>query len=468
MSVTARILQLATQLADSATRSVAARELGVVLGGDSVLVFVRDEEIDQLLTAPGMTQRLPNGRAWRDFLKRTIERGRNHDMLPVTRADERLPVVGIAATSDVVIVLVGTHTPAVAIEEVRALLPLIAAAFRAEREAEVAAANAKLAKESIEKAEALTEALASTNRQLNSANAELRRQAVALESANDELRDQAALLEAQTIELETQAEELSETNAELVAAREAAEQASRAKSEFLTTMSHELRTPLNAISGYVQLLQMGIHGPLSEPQRAALDRVHRSQTHLLRLINDILSLARIEAGGVHYHFGDVLLQESITNILPLVEPRILEKQIKFSVVPLAEDLLVKVDAEKLDQIMLNLLSNAAKFTPAAGAITVRILPDSNDPHIVLIEVEDTGPGVPPDKLEAIFDAFVQAHSGLTRKYEGTGLGLAISRDLARGMQGDLTVRSTVGVGSVFTLKLPRSSAQQGRGAAIQH
>ena len=240
-------------------------------------------------------------------------------------------------------------------------------------------------------------------------------------------------------------------------ARVDAEKANRAKSDFLAVMSHELRTPLNATTGYVQLLDMGIHGPVTDQQRETLHRIDRSQRHLLGLINDILNFVRIEVGRVHYHLADVELGAVIADLASLVEPQLLAKELSFTARRPGSPSIVRADPDKLRQILLNLLSNAIKFTPNGGAVVVDIAERSRARDRVFLRVADTGPGIPRDKIEAIFEPFVRVDTGLTRTTEGTGLGLAISRDLARGMGGDLRARSTEGSGSTFTLTLLRPS-----------
>jgi signal transduction histidine kinase len=238
-------------------------------------------------------------------------------------------------------------------------------------------------------------------------------------------------------------------------AEDAVNDANRAKSEFLAAMSHELRTPLNAIAGYVQLLELEVHGPLAPEQHAALERVQRSQRYLLSLINDILNFAKLEAGRVEYTTQDVALAHAVADIAPMIEPQLAAKRLDYDV-RIDPGIIVRADAEKLWQILLNLLSNAVKFTECGGRITVDtgVRSDGGGPTgVVYLRVTDTGAGIPANRLGAIFEPFVQIQRSLTHTSEGTGLGLAISRGLARGMGGDLRVRSVEGTGTTFTLML---------------
>jgi signal transduction histidine kinase len=236
-------------------------------------------------------------------------------------------------------------------------------------------------------------------------------------------------------------------------ARAAAEDANRAKADFLAAMSHELRTPLNAIGGYTDLLAMGLRGPLTEKQRDDLRRISRNQAHLMSIINDILNFARLEAGSVDLELTTVPAREILGGIEPIIAPQIEQKQLRFWLGECDPSISVWADREKVQQVLLNLLTNAAKFTHAGGRVTLSVLHDSS---LVSIRVTDDGVGIPPDKLEAIFEPFVQVHRSLTQPTPGTGLGLAISRDLARKMGGDITVESIQGEGSTFTLALPRA------------
>ena len=238
-------------------------------------------------------------------------------------------------------------------------------------------------------------------------------------------------------------------------ARAEAEAANRTKSEFLATMSHELRTPLNAIAGYAELLEMELRGPVTGEQREDLRRIQRSQRHLLALVNDVLNFAKLDTGHLHYDLHDVRLADALASVEAFIAPQFAAKGLTYLYCEPDPTLVVRADVEKLGQIVVNLLTNALKFTEAGGTVTLEC---GRSGERVAISVRDTGRGIPADKLDAIFEPFVQVDRGLTRSTEGTGLGLAISRGLARAMGGDLAVTSTPGVGSVFTLALPAASS----------
>ena len=237
-------------------------------------------------------------------------------------------------------------------------------------------------------------------------------------------------------------------------ARAAAEQANKAKSEFLANMSHELRTPLNAIGGYTELIVEGIRGPVTDPQLADLERIKRNQRYLLSLINDILNFAKLEAGRVQFTPKSVSMNESLGQLEALVQPQLQQKQLQYEYHCCDASYTAFVDPERLQQILLNLLSNAIKFTPAGGRIVVLCMATADHMEV---RVRDSGVGIPPDKLEQIFEPFVQLDRGQPAGNVGTGLGLAISRDLARAMGGDLRAKSNPGQGSTFILSVPRPS-----------
>jgi signal transduction histidine kinase len=234
-------------------------------------------------------------------------------------------------------------------------------------------------------------------------------------------------------------------------ARREAEAANKAKGEFLAMMSHELRTPLNAIDGYAELLEMEIRGPLTPAQRNDIGRIRKSQRVLLGLITDILNYVRVEAGQIRYSMEAVGIAEVADAVIPLVAPQADFKHLQLSVRPPAEPVVALADSDKLQQVLLNLLSNAVKFTDDGGLVSLDwALCDTR----VEIRVADSGIGVPQERLESIFEPFVQVDTSLTRVHHGTGLGLAISRELVRAMGGDLHVESAIGVGSTFTVTLP--------------
>ncbi len=253
-------------------------------------------------------------------------------------------------------------------------------------------------------------------------------------------------------EMRTLAEQLQLRTEQLEEQRRAVAAASRAKSEFLAAMSHELRTPLNAIGGYAQLLQMGVSGPVTAEQHVYLERIQRSQGHLLGVINDILNFSRLEAGQVEFNITTVSLCELVESVVTMITPQADAKQLTLELGEHDAALKAEGDPLKIEQVLLNLLSNAVKFTAEGGTISLACGAEGDH---VWAEVRDTGIGMPAHELELIFAPFRQVGRSLANPKEGTGLGLAISRDLARRMDGDLTVESEEGVGSRFRLTLPR-------------
>jgi signal transduction histidine kinase len=240
------------------------------------------------------------------------------------------------------------------------------------------------------------------------------------------------------------------------AARTAAEEANRAKTDFLRMMSHELRTPLTAIQGYLELLEMGIYGGMTDEQISILRRIESNERHLLAIINDLLDFARVDARRVELRITPLQVRDIRLAVDPVCRPQIDSKQLSYAWQAMGDQLIVRADREKVRQIVVNLVSNACKFTPRGGSIEVECVRLDRS---VELRVIDTGPGIPSHKLDAIFEPFVQLDNGLTRATAGTGLGLAISRELARAMGGDLAASSSLGHGSTFTLTLPRGDVE---------
>ena len=238
------------------------------------------------------------------------------------------------------------------------------------------------------------------------------------------------------------------------ALRVAANAASIAKSEFLRNISHELRTPLNAIGGYAELIEMGLRGPVTTEQRTDLTRIRRSQRHLLSLISEIIDFVRAESGRMEYRFAEVAIDTVLDDVVDMMEGSIESKGLTLERHPGDGEARVWADPDRMRQILINLVMNGVKYTSqGSGKITVSYTMTRHD---VIIQVADSGTGIPPDMLESIFEPFLQLETGLSDRRGGVGLGLAISRDMARAMNGDLTVDSTLGIGSRFTLALPRA------------
>jgi signal transduction histidine kinase len=274
----------------------------------------------------------------------------------------------------------------------------------------------------------------------------------------------------------------SASRAETDAAIAAAEEAGRRKSEFLATMSHEFRTPLNAILGYAQLLDMGVLGPTTPAQNAHLERLQASARHLLQLVDDVLDVAKVDADRLDVRQDVLMTGAAVVAASALVHPQATAKGIRmFDLNANSPGAAYLGDERRVRQILVNLLSNAVKFTPPAGEVTIICgATDEPDPGAHLgegiempnkseeprpgrpwayIRVSDSGPGISSQFMSRLFEPFVQADGALTREKGGTGLGLAISRRLARRMGGDITVRSKLGSGAIFTLWLPTPRAE---------
>lgn len=234
--------------------------------------------------------------------------------------------------------------------------------------------------------------------------------------------------------------------------RATAERANRAKLDFVARLSHDIRTPLNAITGYADLLLAGVRGPLTPAQRLDVERIQRSEQHLLSLVTAILDYAKLEVGEVSFRLANVPVVTLLDSAQSLVAPQLAARDLTLEVLPASPLLTAYADADKVRQVLVNLLTNAVKFSPPGGRI---VLSAAADGAGVAIRVTDFGSGIPAELLPAIFEPYVQ----LAPSAPGaTGLGLAIARDLALGMGGDISVTSTVDMGSSFVLHLREGAA----------
>lgn len=235
-------------------------------------------------------------------------------------------------------------------------------------------------------------------------------------------------------------------------ARAAAEASDQAKSQLLATVSHELRTPLAAIAGYSELLEMGLRGPLSTEQLTDIRRMRGAQEHMLSLLDDLLLYFRLGLGGLTADVAKTRVSDILTGLSSFVAPQANQKRIAIEIASCDPDVVVLADADRARQILINLIMNAVKFSPAGETVRVGLLRD--DPEVVVVQVCDAGPGIAPEKREAVFEPFVQLGAVNTRG--GFGLGLAISRRLAELMGGSLTLAPDATKGSVFSLALRRA------------
>ena len=250
-------------------------------------------------------------------------------------------------------------------------------------------------------------------------------------------------------------EERDRARAEAEEARRAADEANDAKGRFVSLVSHELRTPLGAIGGYAGLLEEGIHGPLGGEQLRFIARIRHNQQHLLRLVNELLDLSKMESGQFPLTISAIRAETVLDSVKAMVEPQVRERRLQMHVDPGDPTLRFSADGERVEQIILNLVSNAIKSTSEGGTVNITTAAVGD---AVEVQVRDTGMGIDAANLEKIFEPFFQVRSANSRESRGTGLGLAISRQLARAMKGDLNVDSALGLGSVFTLRLNRVHA----------
>jgi signal transduction histidine kinase len=274
------------------------------------------------------------------------------------------------------------------------------------------------------------------------------------------------------------AEENARSLAREQTARAQAEAASEAKSAFLATMSHELRTPLNAIIGYAELLDLGIGGELKAEQRRQVQRITQSGRHLLGLVDEVLDLAKVEAGRLTVRRDPHDVRGAVDAAVAMVQQQLEERALTLTVRGVYDGARYIGDQDRVRQILLDLLSNAIKFSEPGGSISLEV-GETQQPHPtetlahqgagrVYLRLSDTGIGIPSEQLGAIFAPFFQTDTGHTRRREGSGLGLSIARRLARLMNGDITVESTLGRGSTFTVWLPAAHPDESRASATDH
>ena len=254
------------------------------------------------------------------------------------------------------------------------------------------------------------------------------------------------------VQEELRQEELREQNRRI-------QEATRMKSAFLATMSHELRTPLNGIIGFSEFLVDEKPGPLNPKQKEYLEDILNSGRHLLQLINDVLDLAKVEAGRMELYLEEFSLARAVEEVSSVVLPIARKKNLTFEVHIDNTIDRVRLDQQKLKQVLYNLLSNAMKFTPEGGKVTLDAVPRDSD--LVLVRVTDTGIGIRKEDMNKLFVEFQQIHTGTERQFEGTGLGLVLTKKIVGLFGGTVSVRSTHGVGSEFSVTIPRVCGGEG-------
>jgi signal transduction histidine kinase len=397
-SVQVEAFALYADLVDRDRRASAATALAARFGGHELIIFLDDAEVGAALPAPGFGRTLRNGRAWRQFLERCAEAGEYSGDLPWATGDMRAAAV---CEQGAYLLVIGGAPRLEEIRAARYVLPLVAAALRGERAAEHAEVQARLASEGAAQATRLT-----------------------------------ASLDAARARLQT--------------ALRSSEEANQVKASFLATMSHELRTPLNAMIGYTGLLLMGVPEAVPAAAQKQIERIRLSAHHLLQLIEEILTFARVEAGREMVNPEVVDVADLIHQVGAMIEPLVAEKNLRLIVSAPETALVIQTDPRKVRQVLINLIGNAIKFTEQ-GEIEFSATEADGE---AVIRIRDTGIGIALEHIERVFEPFWQIENRKARRVEGTGLGLSVTRELARLLGGDVTVESAAGAGSTFTLRLP--------------
>ena len=407
------ILGFAAALADRSQRLAAARELSAHLGAVALLILVEDSAVDAFVPAPGFPQTLPGGAVWGEFLQRARQPGVHHGQLGYPSPEPLMPAV--ALTDDGIMLLcIGWDCSASGIHTVQGVVPLLGATLRAESAALTAKGELQVAQEQARHAQALARAL-------DGARAEVQRTVV---------------------ELERQAHELHE-------ARARAEEATRAKDDFLAMLGHELRNPLSPILTALQLMR------LRNQSSREQDVIERQVASLMRLVDDLLDVSRITSGKIELRKERIELAEVAARAIEMASPVLERKRQVLAVHIPQRGLLVDGDPSRLAQVFSNLLTNAAKYSDADTEIGFAAEWDDGQ---VRIRVKDQGIGLAPEMQERVFDLFVQNRQSIDRSQGGLGLGLAIVRSLVLLHGG--TVRATSGGqgrGSEFIVELPRAA-----------
>jgi len=402
-----RLLAAVAALADPAGRPAAARALAAAVGAADLIVLLRDAEVDLMLPAPGFPQTLPDARGWRAFAAACVARGSAAAWLrPPGRGDDPVAVRGVAGADGSVLALIGGDPSPAAAADAALLLPIVAAALRGELVAQTAAGQSAVAREAAGRANLLAATLDESRRNL-----------------------QAALAEARS--------------------------AGAAKDRFLAVLSHELRTPLTPVLLAATLLESD---PRLAPELLAdVQAIRRNAELEARLIDDLLDLTRVAHGKVQLHPQPVDAHRLLGQTLDMYRAEAHQKRLRLRYEPAAENDRLTADPARLQQVFWNLIRNAVKFTPDGGEIVVRTAGGAAGPLIV--EVTDTGIGIAPDKVGAIFAAFEQGEPDVARRFGGLGLGLSISRSLVAMHGGRIAASSPgAGRGATFTVTLPTAAA----------